>query len=81
MAYEVVTFQALCDQLRCLDPSEFITTLQQEMRAELAALDDELPRLGWCQRTGHAPGRRTVCSGLADMRIPCLRSHDLSGIA
>ncbi|MFI5888796.1 Tn3 family transposase [Actinoplanes sp. NPDC051513] len=83
MAYEVATFQALCDQLRCkeiwvdgaekwrnpdedlphdfderrsehysrlrkpLDPSEFIATLQTEMRAELGALDDELPRLGW----------------------------------
>src|SRR6185503_15641920 len=30
-----------------LDPGEFITTLQQEMRAELRAVDDELPRLGW----------------------------------
>jgi Tn3 transposase DDE domain-containing protein len=83
MAYEVATFQALCDQLRCkeiwvdgaekwrnpdeglprdfderrvehyarlrqpLDSSEFIDTLREEMRAELVALDGELPRLGW----------------------------------
>ena len=30
-----------------------------------------------CQRTRKNPGRRTVRSGLADMRIPCLRSHGL----
>src|SRR6476660_712809 len=34
-----------------------------------------------CQRTRHAPGSRTVWSGLADMRIPCPRSHESSGIA
>jgi TnpA family transposase len=83
MAYEVATFQALCEQLRCkeiwvdgadkwrnpdedlpqdfderrpehyarlrqpLDPDEFVTTLRAEMRTELAALDAELPTLGW----------------------------------
>jgi hypothetical protein len=30
-----------------LDPTTFINTLREEMRAELAALNDGLPRLGW----------------------------------
>ena len=83
MVYEVATFQALREQLRCkeiwvagagrwrdpdedlpkdfearreehyaslhkpLDPAEFINGLRQEMEAELAALDDALPRLDW----------------------------------
>ena len=82
--YEIRTFEALCDQLKCkgvwvagamefrdpdedlprdfaerraenyaklrkpLDPSEFIGQLQEEMRAELAALDDALP-LPWLE--------------------------------
>jgi hypothetical protein len=83
MVYEVATFQALRELLRCneiwvvgagrwrdpdedlprdfearreehyaslrkpLDPAEFIDGLRQEMEAELAALDDALPRLPW----------------------------------
>ena len=82
--YEIRTFEALCDQLKCkgvwvagamefrdpdedlprdfaerraenyaklrkpLDPSEFIGQLQEEMRAELAALDGALP-LPWLE--------------------------------
>ena len=82
--YEIRTFEALCDQLKCkgvwvagamefrdpdedlprdfaerraenyaqlrkpLDPSEFIGQLQEEMRAELAALDAALP-LPWLE--------------------------------
>lgn len=85
MVYEVATFQALREQLRCkeiwvvgagrwrdpdedlpkdfeerrtehyaslrkpLDPAEFIDGLKAEMEAELAALDDALPRLGWLE--------------------------------
>jgi len=85
MVYEVVTFQALREHLRCkeiwitgadrwrdpdedlpadfetrraehyaslrkpLDPSEFITELREEMRAELDVLHDALPRLDWLQ--------------------------------
>ena len=85
MVYEVVTFQALREHLRCkeiwitgadrwrnpdedlpadfetrraehyaslrkpLDPSAFITELREEMRAELDALHDALPRLDWLQ--------------------------------
>jgi hypothetical protein len=85
MVYEVVTFQALHEHLRCkeiwitgsdrwrnpdddlpadfetrraehnaslrkpLDPAAFITDLREEMRAELDALHDALPRLGWLQ--------------------------------
>lgn len=83
MVYEVVTFQALREHLRCkeiwitgadrwrdpdedlpadfetcraehyaslrkpLDPAAFITGLREEMRAELGALHDALPRLDW----------------------------------
>jgi len=82
--YEIRTFEALCDQLKCkgvwvtgamefrdpdedlprdfaerraenyaklrkpLDPSEFVGRLQEEMRAELAALDGALP-LPWLE--------------------------------
>jgi hypothetical protein len=85
MVYEVVTFQALREHLRCkeiwiigadrwrnpdedlpadfetrraehyaslrkpLDPSAFIAGLREEMRAELDALDDVLPRMDWLQ--------------------------------
>lgn len=85
MVYEVVTFQALREHLRCkeiwitgadrwrspdedlpadfearraehyaslrkpLDPSAFITELREEIRAELDALHDALPRLDWLQ--------------------------------
>jgi hypothetical protein len=85
MVYEVVTFQALREHLRCkeiwitgadwwrnpdqdlpadfearraehyaslrkpLDPAAFITGLREEMRAELDALHDALPRLDWLQ--------------------------------
>jgi len=92
MVYEVATFQALRDQLRCkeiwvvgadrwrnpdedlpadfaerraenyrelrkpLDPAVFVEELREQMRTELAALNAELPRLGWVQiaerRTG-----------------------------
>jgi TnpA family transposase len=85
MVYEVVTFQALREHLRCkeiwirgadrwrnpgedlpadfeacraehyaslrkpLNPAAFITGLREEMRAELGALHDVLPRLDWLQ--------------------------------
>ena len=83
MVYEVATFQALRDSLRCkeiwvvgadrwrnpdedlpvdfaerrvehyrtlrkpLDPGEFIAELRGEMRSELQALNDALPKLDW----------------------------------
>ncbi len=83
MVYEVATFQALRDSLRCkeiwvvgadrwrnpdedlpadfaerrvehyrtlrkpLDPGEFIAELREEMRSELQALNDALPKLDW----------------------------------
>jgi hypothetical protein len=83
MAYEIATFQALRDAVRCkeiwvegadrwrnpdqdlpadfedrrvehyqalrkpLDPSRFIDELKAELRGELAALNDALPRLAW----------------------------------
>ena len=83
--YEIGTFQALRDQLRCkeiwvvgaheyrnpdqdlpadfesrrgehyaalrkpLDPGEFINGLREEMRAELAALDERAPALDWVE--------------------------------
>jgi hypothetical protein len=37
-----------------LDPDEFITGLREEMRAELDALHDALPRLGFLQVAGGA---------------------------
>ncbi len=85
LVYEICTFQALREQLRCkeiwvvgaekwrnpdedlpadfearrvehyaalrkpLDATAFITGLQGEMRAELAALDAALPKLAWLQ--------------------------------
>jgi TnpA family transposase/integrase len=85
MVYEVVTFQALREHLRCkeiwvtgagrwrdpdedlpadfetrraehyaslrkpLDPEAFITGLREEMRAELDAVNEALPRLDWLQ--------------------------------
>jgi TnpA family transposase len=85
MAYEVATFQALRDALRCkeiwvegadrwrnpdqdlpqdfeerraehyqalrkpMDPSRFIDALQAELRGELAALNDALPKLPWLE--------------------------------
>jgi len=92
MVYEVATFQALRDQLRCkeiwvvgadrwrnpdedlpadfaarraenyrelrkpLDPAVFVEELREQMRTELAALNEQLPRLGWVdiaeRRTG-----------------------------
>jgi Domain of unknown function (DUF4158) len=96
MAYEVVTFQALRDRLRCkeiwvegadrwrnpdqdlpadfeerrvehyralrkpLDPGRFVDELQAEHRAELAALNDALPRSrSWTSPT--APAGRSGC--------------------
>jgi hypothetical protein len=92
MAYEVVTFQALREHLRCkeiwitgadrwrnpdedlpadfetrraehyaslrkpLDPQEFVTGLREEMRAELDALHEALPRLDWLQIAGRREG-------------------------
>ena len=83
MVYEVATFQALRDALRCkeiwvagadrwrnpdqdlpadyaarrvehyrslrkpLDPSVFVGELREQMHAELSALNDALPKLGW----------------------------------
>jgi hypothetical protein len=92
MVYEVVTFQALREHLRCkgiwitgagrwrnpdedrptdfetrqtehyaslrkpLDPGAFIAGLREEMRAELDALHDALPRLDWLQFAGRREG-------------------------
>jgi hypothetical protein len=92
MAYEIVTFQALREHLRCkeiwitsadrwrnpdedlptdfearraehyaslrkpLDPAAFIAELREEMRAELDALHDALPALGWLQIAGRREG-------------------------
>src|SRR5437763_5779624 len=91
-AYEIVTFQALREHLRCkeiwitgadrwrnpdedlpadfearraehyaslrkpLNPAAFIAELREEMRAELDALHDALPRLGWLQIAGRREG-------------------------
>ena len=39
-----------------LDPAGFIAGLRQEMEAELAALDDALPRLDWVDIAGRRSG-------------------------
>ena len=39
-----------------LDPEAFITGLRREMRAELDALHDALPRLDWLQIAGRREG-------------------------
>jgi hypothetical protein len=92
MVYEVATFQALRDQLRCkeiwvvgadtwrnpdedlpadfaerreenyrelrkpLDPAVFVEELREQMRAELAALNEEMPHLGWLEITERRSG-------------------------
>jgi len=92
MVYEVATFQALRDQLRCkeiwvvgadrwrnpdedlpadfaerreqnyrelrkpVDPAVFVEELREQMRTELAALNAELPQLGWVQITERRSG-------------------------
>jgi len=93
MVYEVATFQALRDQLRCkeiwvvgadrwrnpdedlpadfaerraenyrelrkpLDPAVFVEELREQMRTELAALNEQLPRLGGWTSPSAARGR------------------------
>jgi len=92
MVYEVATFQALRDQLRCkeiwvvgadrwrnpdedlpadfaerreqnyrelrkpVDPAVFVAELREQMRTELAALNAELPHLGWVEITERRSG-------------------------
>ena len=92
MVYEVATFQALRDALRCkevwvlgadrwrdpdqdlpadyaqrrvehyrtlrqpLDPAEFVDELREQMRSELGALDDALPKLGWLSNSERRSG-------------------------
>jgi len=92
MVYEVATFQALRDQLRCkeiwvvgagrwrnpdedlpadfaerreqnyrelrkpVDPAVFVEELREQMRTELAALNAELPHLGWVEITERRSG-------------------------
>jgi len=92
MVYEVATFQALRDQLRCkeiwvvgadrwrnpdedlpadfaerreqnyrelrkpVDPAVFVEELREQMRTELAALNEQLPQLGWVQITERRSG-------------------------
>ena len=113
MVYEVATFQALREALRCkeiwvvgadrwrnpdedlpadfadrreenyagaaqpLDPAVFVEELREQMRTELAALNEQLPHLDWVDITERRTGaiRLTPVAGRSPSRATCAGSR------